>query len=122
MNLFKPILIPRQTIKAYQTTVTKDDYGIPTQSLPVEIILNDASSQPVSGQERNALPEGLRDSNIQKVFSSTFIDIETEGEDTTTYFVLDVFPDKKFNLVKSKPWRVGVQSHCEYIVVEQNER
>ena len=78
-----------------------------------------ASIQPVTGEEMQSLPEGRRDSEHYKMFTSTLIEtVQGSGTDLNADRVL--FFSKEFEVYRVEPWQnnsnFGVVNHYAYIV------
>lgn len=70
-----------------------------------------ASVQPVSGMDLQLVPEGRRDSQAVKIYTSTLLQI---GEGGTNADILTAFGDQ-FEIIEVQPWQSNVINHYKCI-------
>lgn len=117
MAIWRPTLIPRKTLQATRQTIVYDDYNRPTETeLPFEA--ENAGVQPVSGNERKVLPEGLRDKISYRIFTSTPLEGLKEGTTNSGDRVM-LYGDW-FRVVRVEIWDTGVQSHYNAVCVKED--
>lgn len=114
-------LLPTREILARKYTVVYDDFNYPQEHY-TEFYLEDANYQPETGVDSTPTTEGYRDSKIYTVYTSTSLTVTEEGNfpEGTKYqvFVEGVWCD----VIATKPWSYGVQSHNWLKVAQRNER
>jgi hypothetical protein len=81
--------------------------GVPT------VIQIQASVQPVRGDEMQTLPEGRRDSQAVKLYTST--KLQTVDDDNPD--ILEAF-DADFEIISVEPWQSDVINHYKCIGVK----
>lgn len=120
MASWGPKLIPRKTFNARRREEVTDEFGLVDETY-VSFTVDNAGAQPVTGYESSALPEGYRDKNVYKVFTTTYVRPSEEG--TENYAdQIEVEGGKWFTVIKVQNWSYGLQSHYLAYVVEENER
>lgn len=120
MSSWRPRLIPRKTYQARHKSVSLDAYNLPSDDSPTTFTVENASAQPMKTNERLALQEGYRDRVAYKLFTTTEILAAREGDTSLGDQVcVDGF---WCDVIKVDNWNVGVQTHFEAWLVEENER
>lgn len=116
MAIWRPTLIPRQTLSAERVEISLDSYNRPTE-VRTPFNVENAGVQPASGHEQLVLPEGFRDKVVYRIFTTTFMRAVKEG---TNEFAdrVELFGEW-FVVCKVYHWQNGVQSHYEVIAAKE---
>jgi len=88
------------------------------QSVPgsTSVLNFDASVQPLSGRERETLPEGLREKGAHRLY--TDFALRTDNQKTKDPADEVTLFDKRHIVVRVDPWQNGVLNHFKVIVSE----
>lgn len=109
MTLWKPSSIPRFTYQGRRYTQVLDEYNIPIARFTDFSISNAGAPQPVIGETQIALPEGYRNRDIFKVFTTDDVRGLQEGSDKRADLIL--IAPFWYTVVKVHPWTYGIRSH-----------
>ncbi len=110
MSLFRPHTIP---VTRYLTLSIVKGRHVPGSDTTEEFNIQ-ASIQPTTGDEKNALPENVRESAAYTIFCSTALKT-TDSNDVLKADRL-VFYDKLFEVVSSENWQNNLCNHYKTIV------
>ena len=117
--------IPRKTLTARTRQAVKkggsvfSNVGLETEYKEFELL--QCTVQPIKGQDRQVLPEGIRDAESYKVFSETpVISVEEDTNNIGDQILIDgVTGDAWFTAYTVKKWQVGLIPHYEIHVVKE---
>lgn len=116
---WNPRVIPRFTFTARRITQQLDGYRRPTQVIEEFLVENSSSPQPVTMEDNVPLPEGLSDSELYKIYTTTPLKGVEEGTPNMADRVM--IEGLPYAVVRCKKWSANVQSHYEvYIAKEPN--
>lgn len=120
MPAWSPTLIPRKTFNGRRLTQTLDGYNLPSQA-ESNFLIENASAQPTPGDDAFAGLELYRDKTLYKLFTTTPVFGPDEGTSNLGDLV-EVETGRWFRVLRVRNWDVGVRTHYEAILVEENER
>lgn len=116
---WQPQILPRKTLTAYTVTEGYDAYNRPTGKTLTPFTLKNCSIQPVSGNEKITLPEGLKEKVTYKLYTST--KVKTVDYDDYTLADRVDFNGDRFIVIKVQDWDMSVQSHVEAYLIKDEE-
>lgn len=117
---WSPKSIPRTTFPARRYTQTLDEYNRPSVSFVDFTVENAGAPQPVIGEDQIVLPEGFRNRNTFRIFTTTVmrsVEEFTSNEADQVYIA-----PFWYTVVKSHPWSYGLQSHYEIYVAKNPDQ
>lgn len=120
MPTWTPTLIPRKVFNGKRIAITYDAYNLPTDGETAFDVEN-ASAQPISGNDATASLQGYKDKNIYVLYTTTEVKSADEGT-ATKGDLIEIETGRWFRVVKVKYWNVGIRTHYEAWCVEENER
>ncbi len=108
----------RKPLVGERTTASSNVKG---QSIPgTTSALNfTASVQPLTGRERETLPEGLREKGAFRLY--TDFALRADNQKTKAPADSVILDDKKYIVIIAKPWENNVIPHRKVIVSEAND-
>lgn len=114
-----PKSIPRKTYLAYRRAQVLDNYNIPTV-IQIDFNVENASTpQPVTMEDNIPLPEGLSDSELYKIFTTTPLRGTEEGTNNQADII--IINGIRYVVVRCKDW-MAIQQHYEvYVAKEPNQ-
>ena len=124
MTQWTPKLIPKTTFQGSRQEQVVDEDGIVTRTT-TSFIVESASYQPITGIAQNTVPEGFRDSEIYKVYTTTKVLSSQEGSDQLADQIDIIRKDGVVvttEVVKVEPWDYNIQGHYCAMVAKINER
>lgn len=78
-----------------------------------------ASFQPIKGEDLQNLPEGVRSSNIFKIYTKTEVKNVKQGTDRRGDLI--TFKGVAYEAIQVFPWQNGTMNHYKVIVQEVKE-
>lgn len=119
MSLWRPSSIPRFTYTARRYTQVMDAYNIPSTTF-VEFPVEEAGApQPVIGENQVVLPEGFRNKDLFRIFTTTDVRGVNEGSSERPDLIF-IFTHW-YTVVKVHDWTYGVRSHKEVFLARTTD-